>query len=116
MRPYIVGENAYVVLDGELDIFTKVEMAGALPDPRSIRSAVINLTRARYLDSVAIGMLVGFRRNFLASGGDSNDLVLMLPKEGPVRRTFDITGLSKLFSVAYVEPTPLVPEERMVVT
>lgn len=113
MRPYVFGDTAYVVLDGELDIFRKAELAAALPDPRRIKSGVINLARARYLDSVALGMLVGFRRAFIDHGGDPDNLVLMLPKDGPVRRTFEISGLTRLFAIAYVEPSTLPPEERI---
>jgi anti-anti-sigma factor len=105
VKPYLFGENAYVVLDGELDIFRRVEIASALPDPADVKTAVINLARATYIDSMVLGMLVGFRRAFVDAGGAVGNLVLMLPKEGPIRRTFEISGLTRLFPTAYVEPT-----------
>ena len=95
--------SAYVVLEGDLDIFRKSEVASALPDPARVDSVVINCSRAAYIDSLVLGMLVQFRRQFVAAGGDPRALVLMLPREGPIRRTFELTGLTRLFEIAYSE-------------
>jgi anti-anti-sigma factor len=97
--------SAYVVLDGDLDLFRKAEVAAALPDPEKIESAIINCTKAAYIDSMILGMLVHFRRQFVAAGGDPQQLMLMLPKTGPIRRTFELTGLTRLFAIAYSDPT-----------
>ncbi|MBV8153852.1 MAG: STAS domain-containing protein [Candidatus Eremiobacteraeota bacterium] len=104
MKARVFGEEAHVVLEGELDIFRQGDMAAALPDPSAIGGATIDLSRATYLDSVAIGMLVGFRRSFVTAGGDPQKIVLILPNAGPVHRTFEICGLTRLFPVAYADP------------
>ncbi|HEX3670927.1 MAG TPA: STAS domain-containing protein [Candidatus Cybelea sp.] len=110
MKPYVFGNNAYAVLDGELDVGRKAEICAAMPDPAAVKSAVISLARATYIDSFAMGILVGFRREFMKHGGDPQNVFLILPKDGPIRRAFDSVGLNRLFSVAYAEPTLLVHE------
>ena len=95
--------RAYVTLEGELDLFREGEIAAALPHAESIDNAVINLSRATYIDSLVLGMLVGFRRRFVGAGGDPRNLALILPAVGTVRRTFELTGLTRLFATAYIE-------------
>jgi len=97
--------QAYVALTGELDIFRKDEIAATLPDPNALGGAIINLLKATYIDSCVLGMLVKLRREFVSSGGDPHNLILVIPKEGPVRRAFELTGLLRLFSIAHVDPT-----------
>lgn len=103
MRPYVLGENAYVVLDGDLDITRKTELLAALPDASALKHAVINLSRVTYIDSFMLGSLVQFRANFIAAGGKPENLMLVLPRGGILERTFELTGLNKLFPIAYVE-------------
>lgn len=114
LKPYAAGESAYVVLDGELDLSKRDEIAAALPAPDSIRGAVINLVYATYVDSTVLGVLVRFRRAFINHGGDPDNLIIVLAKSGPIRMTFEKTGLNRLFSIAYVEPAPIPPEERII--
>lgn len=104
MRPYILGENAYVVLEGDLDLTRRTELLAALPDPHSLKHVVINLTRVSFIDSFMLGALVQFRANFIAAGGRPENVLLVLPRAGIMERTFELTGLNKLFAVAYVEP------------
>ena len=94
---------AYLALDGELDIFRRDEIRHALPDPANISSIVINCLRATYIDSVILGALVGFRRDFVGAGGDPKNFVFILAKGSLLHRTFELAGLTKLFAMAYVE-------------
>ena len=116
MRPYVLGETAYVVLDGDLDITRRTEVLAALPDARALKHAVINLTRVSYIDSFMLGSLVQFRANFVSSGGKPENLMLVLPRSGILARTFELTGLSKLFSIAYVETVERIAETTADVT
>jgi anti-anti-sigma factor len=104
VRPYVLGETAYVVLDGDLNITRRTEVLAALPDARTLRHAVINLTRVSYIDSFVLGSLVQFRANFVAAGGKPENLMLVLPRDAILARTFELTGLNKLFSIAYATP------------
>ncbi len=110
MKPYFFGDNAYAVLEGELDAARKGDICAALPDPAVVKSVVISLARATYIDSLVMSVLVRFRREFMQHGGDPRNIFLILPKTGPIRRAFDGVGLQRLFSVAYAEPTLLVSE------
>ena len=110
MRPYVLGENAYVVLDGDLDISRRTELLAALPDPRELKHVVVNLTRVSYIDSFMLGALVQFRANFIAAGGKPENLLLLLPRQGILERTFELTGLNKLFTIAFVEPADRLEE------
>ncbi|HEY1978072.1 MAG TPA: STAS domain-containing protein [Candidatus Baltobacteraceae bacterium] len=110
MRPYVLGENAYVVLDGDLDISRKTEVLAALPEASVLRNVVINLTRVSYIDSFMLGSLVQFRANFIAGGGTPENLMLVLPRGGILERTFELTGLNKLFCIASLEAAPRVEE------
>lgn len=65
---------------GDLDIDGREEIAEALPPPAQITGGVINLARATYVDSTLLGMLVQLRRNFIKSGGDPSNLILVLAK------------------------------------
>ena len=113
MKPYAPGETAYVVLDGELDLSRRDQVVAALPAPESISGGVINLSNATYVDSTVLGALVKFRRSFINHGGDPDNLILVLARNGPIRRAFEKTGLHRLFSIAYVERLPDPPEEYM---
>lgn len=91
VKPYVMGEGACVILDGELDLGRRGEISAALPAPESISGGAINLANASYVDSTVLGALVRFRRSF------------------------EKTGLNRLFAIAYVEPAPIPPEERICV-
>jgi anti-anti-sigma factor len=99
--------KAYVSLEGQLDIYSYSRLEEALPNPAEVENVVLNLLRVTYLDSLAVGRLVAFRRDFIEAGGTPENLVVVLPKSGGVRRIFEITGLTRMFSV--VEPSELVP-------
>lgn len=113
VKPYATGESAYVILDGELDLSRRDEIAAALPAPESISGGVVNLANATYVDSTILGALVRFRRAFINHGGDPENLIIVLAKNGAVRRSFEKTGLNRLFAIAYVEPAPIPPEEHI---
>ena len=97
--------KAYVSLEGQLDIYSHSTLENALPNPAEVESVVIDLLRVSYLDSLAVGRLLAFRRDFLKAGGIPEDLVVVLPKSGGVRRIFEITGLTRMFAVD--EPSDL---------
>lgn len=111
VKPYASGDSAYVVLDGELDLSKRDQVAAALPAPEAISGAVINLSNATYVDSTVLGALVRFRRAFINEGGDPDNLIIVLAKNGPIRRSFEKTGLNRLFAIAYAEPAAAPPEE-----
>ena len=91
------AEAAIVVVIGEMDAFTtpqvKAAMLQMLDDGH--RFLIVNLERAVYLDSTALGALVGGLKRAREKGGDLR-LVAPTPR---ISRLLEITRLSKVFSI-----------------
>ncbi|MEI7834438.1 MAG: STAS domain-containing protein [bacterium] len=91
------AEAAIVVVIGEMDAFTtpqvKAAMLQMLDDGH--RFLIVNLQRAVYLDSTALGALVGGLKRAREKGGDLR-LVAPTPR---IMRLLEITRLSKVFSI-----------------
>jgi anti-anti-sigma regulatory factor len=93
--------SAYIAFEGPLDVSNEEGFASAFPDDvRVLDSVLLNFTRATYVDSFFLGKLIIFRRKFLQSGGKPENIVLVLPSDGPIRKAFEASGLIRLFAVA----------------
>jgi len=57
------------------------------------------LSRVQYLDSVGVGVLVGFQRKIYGNG---NDVVFLNPGD-QVMRIFETTQLIKVFNIKHTE-------------
>jgi anti-sigma B factor antagonist len=84
-------------LRGELDISTaphlKETLDAAILD--TVGAFVIDLCSVEFLDSSAINVLVRARAML---GREDRELVVVCPP-GPVRRVFELTGISDLFAL-----------------
>jgi anti-sigma B factor antagonist len=93
--------TAVIELDGEMDVYTtpkaKETMLGLLADGYNL--LVINLQKAQYLDSTALGVLVGMLKRVREQGGGLR-LVAPLPR---VQRLLDITRLVNVFPIDATE-------------
>lgn len=96
------GDRAAVVtLRGELDAHDAPRIrelfAGALDDLEGSEGVriVLDLTGVAFLDSTALGALVGGLRRVREAGGE---MPVVLP-ETPAKRIFEITGLDNVLSV-----------------
>ena len=92
---------AIVTLRGELDAHDAPRLrevfAGALEalsDASSPR-LVLDLTAVEFLDSTALGTMIGALRRAREAGGE---LAMVLP-ETPARRIFEITGLDQVLAI-----------------
>jgi anti-sigma B factor antagonist len=96
-RPFSVWmetklENRVVIhIDGELDIATAPQLQEAIGVSLDggVRHLIIDLTRTTFVDSTALGVIVGGVKRARSMEG-SLDIVT---SGGQVRRTFEITGL-----------------------
>jgi anti-sigma B factor antagonist len=94
-------QAAVVTLRGELDAHDaprlREVLAGALDelDGRDHLRLVLDLTGVAFLDSTALGVLVGGLRRVREAGGE---MPVVLP-ETTARRIFVITGLDQVLSV-----------------
>jgi anti-anti-sigma factor len=82
------GASTIVLADGELDLGSRAALRDVLSRLEGV--VVIDLADVTFLDSSAIGTLVGARNRLLESGGA---LRLRAPRDS-VRRTLEILGLA----------------------
>lgn len=96
------GGAAVVSPVGELDAYTAPELQEQLhrlADDDAIETLVVDLTRVSFLDSSALGVLVGALRRMREGNGE---LRLVEPR-ATVRRIFELTLLDRTFPFY---PTP----------
>lgn len=87
-----------VAVRGEIDLFTAPEMKTALLgliDGGATRVAV-DLSETTFLDSTALGVLIGAMKRLRARDG----LLTIVNTDVNIARTFEITGLDQIFSIA----------------
>lgn len=93
--------TAVVTLRGELDAHDAPRLreafAGALAELQSDDGPrlVLDLTGVAFMDSTALGALVGALRRVREAGGE---MPVVLP-DSPARRIFEITGLDEVLSI-----------------
>ena len=93
-----VGGVPVVIVRGEIDLATAPELRLHLRDVASAghASAVVDLTSVTFLDSTALGVLVGAQRRFREAGGQMG-LVMNSPR---LLKIFEVTGLTAVFEIA----------------
>lgn len=84
-------------LEGEVDVYTapqlKQQMIALLE--QGAKQVVVDLTNVEYLDSTALGVLIGGLKRLREAEGN---LMLICPNPR-IRRVFEITGLDKIFDI-----------------
>src|SRR5664280_1187901 len=90
-------EVAVVEPSGELDFDTGPELDACLTSAMESGASrvVVDLTQVTFIDSSALGMLVGAARR---SAGQTTELMIVCPP-GNVARVIAITGLSRVFPI-----------------
>jgi anti-sigma B factor antagonist len=96
-----------VVLSGEHELYgaptLQERIDGLLADGRSI---VIDLTEAVFLDSSIVGVLLKAQKSAAARGLDYS-VVVAESTGAPVRRMFEITGLSHILPIVERDQTAM---------
>jgi anti-sigma B factor antagonist len=89
--------QATVTVRGELDLFTAPRLHEALAQSIDLgaRRVVVDLARVTFIDSTALGVLIGVGKR-LRAGEGSLDIVC---QNGNVRRVLELTGLDAVFAV-----------------
>lgn len=86
-----------IAVQGEVDLFTAPELKAAgqaLLDDGATR-LVVDLTGTSFLDSTALGVLIGLVKRVRPQGGD----LIVVNTEPTTAKTFAITGLDDVFSL-----------------
>jgi anti-sigma B factor antagonist len=91
------GSLGVIVLGGEVDIYTapqfKLCMLGLLDD--GVDKLVVDLTDVTFIDSTALGVLIGGVRRLSGVGG----AMTLVVTSRPVERVLSITGLDRVFKI-----------------
>jgi anti-sigma B factor antagonist len=86
-----------VAVTGEIDLFTAPELKSALGEALESGHSriVVDLTQTTFLDSTALGVLIGAVKRLR-----SRDGALTIVNTDPnIAKTFEITGLDQIFTI-----------------
>ncbi|MCW3038770.1 MAG: hypothetical protein JWM31_675 [Solirubrobacterales bacterium] len=90
--------GAYVVaVSGEVDIFTAPDLKRTIAQAieGGARMLVVDLTNTRFLDSTALGVLIGAVKRLRPLDGR----LAIVNTEPSTAKTFQITGLDRIFTI-----------------
>jgi anti-sigma B factor antagonist len=84
---------------GEIDVATSPELRRELHQlaDREPTRLVVNLRDVTFIDSSGLGVLVGGLKRLREEG--RGDVLVLQGLQEPVRKVFDITGLTELFAI-----------------
>jgi anti-sigma B factor antagonist len=93
----VSGTTPVVAVRGEIDVATAPELRNRLLEASQAghSTVVVDLSEVSFLDSTALGVLVGSLKRLRAAGGD---LPLVVTGRS-VTKVLEITGLADVFSV-----------------
>lgn len=91
------GTRFVVAVSGEIDLFTAPELKAALADAIEAgrTRVVVDLSETTFLDSTALGVLIGTVKRLRARDGR----LTLVNTDPNIARTFDITGLDQIFTI-----------------
>ena len=98
MNTRSIDETTSVIkLEGEVDVYTAPQLKQQIINmlDNNIIHIIVDLTDVEYLDSTALGVLIGGLKRLRERDG-SLDLVCPNPR---IRRIFEITGLDRIFDI-----------------
>jgi anti-sigma B factor antagonist len=93
-----LGADAFVVtITGEADLHNAPELDRALQGVLGLggTSVAVDLGDVTFIDSTTLGVLLRFQPRFTARGGE----LVIVTQDRRVIRTFEITGLDKVFRI-----------------
>ena len=93
----IDADRHVVAVTGEIDLFTAPELKSTLADAQEAGHTriVVDLTQTTFLDSTALGVLIGAVKRLRSQDG-----VLTIVNTDPnIAKTFEITGLDQIFTI-----------------
>jgi anti-sigma B factor antagonist len=93
------GDGEWIVtVNGEIDVASSPRLRHELISllDQSPRSIVLELGSMSFIDSSGLGVLVGSLKRLREQDGDE---IVLRGLQDPVRRVFEITGLTELFTI-----------------
>ncbi len=91
------GDRAVIAVQGEIDLFTAPEFKAALANviDDGITRIVVDLTATGFLDSTALGVLIGAIKRLRTHDGR----LTIVNVDQSIAKTFEITGLDQIFTL-----------------
>jgi anti-sigma B factor antagonist len=89
----VVDDHVVVRVAGEIDVYTAPRLREQLIRLVGSGSVIVDLDEVTFLDSTALGVLVGALKRQRDHGGTFS----VVASGNRVRRLFDITGLTRVF-------------------
>jgi anti-sigma B factor antagonist len=93
----IDDERHVIAVAGEIDLFTAPEMKAALGEALEggRTRIVVDLTETTFLDSTALGVLIGAVKRLRSRDGR----LTIVNVDPNIAKTFEITGLDQIFTI-----------------
>jgi anti-sigma B factor antagonist len=93
----IDSERHVVAVRGEIDLFTAPELKQKLTDAieGGKTRIVVDLTQTTFLDSTALGVLIGAVKRLRTRDG----ALVIVNVDQNIAKTFEITGLDQIFTI-----------------
>ena len=91
------GDKQVLAVRGDLDLFTAPELKQVLAEAIEAGRVriVIDLTESTFLDSTALGVLIGAVKRLRARDG----ALALVNVDENIAKTFEITGLDQIFTI-----------------
>jgi anti-sigma B factor antagonist len=95
-RRELADDTSLLSVEGDLDLASAPNLKWALADLQSVgaRHVVVDLSKVSFIDSTALGVLVGAQR-----GLDPGVKLAIACAEENVLRIFELTGLDGMFEI-----------------
>jgi len=99
------AKASIIDLQGEIDVYTAPQLKQQILEmlDQGVTHMIVNLTGVEYLDSTALGVLIGGLKRLRERDGK---LDIICPNSR-IRRIFEITGLDKIFDIFATEKESL---------
>jgi anti-sigma B factor antagonist len=93
------GGTWILAVAGEIDVATSPELRRELHQlaDREPACLILDLSNVTFIDSSGLGVLVGALKRLREE--DRGDILVLEGLQEPVRKVFDITGLTELFNI-----------------
>lgn len=95
------NQASVIDLEGEVDVYTAPQLKQQIINllDGGVKHVIVNLEAVDYLDSTALGVLIGGLKRLRERDG-TLDLICPNPR---IKRIFEITGLDKIFDIYATE-------------
>jgi anti-sigma B factor antagonist len=95
------GNVADIVIAGELDMYTAPQLRDTLVEltATGVRQVTVDLAGVNFVDSTALGVLVGGLKRLRQADGD---LALRAPRPSALK-VMEMTGLTRVFTITQAD-------------